>query len=283
MTTPDPDLTALAPLVRVITAAMLETPITLGSPQGSADLPAVIAVRVAAYVGREVLPPPDEETKTLRLRTKIAEAELRTLRSGIRALGGDPTQVQNLWAQLHLRNKQWAEAKRERDRHAATIEQLRQAAEPVGVQPPVGRAAVLREAADAVFALDYDVMVGEEGDENLGSMREAWDVGTIHATQLLRRMADEEQPATEATVQLPYIHTDDDGDQLVIAAVMASTYDDNGAPVVSVCALEHGGDDQATVYVRPEAVERAVSALRAARVAAEEMANEAQQAEEPRS
>jgi hypothetical protein len=57
------------------------------------------------------------------------------------------------------------------------------------------RAAVLREAADAVFALDYDVMVGEEGDENMGSMREAWDVGTIHATQLLRRMADETQPA----------------------------------------------------------------------------------------
>ncbi|MFG3154252.1 hypothetical protein ACGF7W_19660 [Streptomyces sp. NPDC048219] len=58
------------------------------------------------------------------------------------------------------------------------------------------RAAVLREAADAVFALEYDVMVGDEGDENLGSMREAWDVGTIHATQLLRRMADE-TPAAE--------------------------------------------------------------------------------------
>ncbi|MFJ8538133.1 hypothetical protein [Streptomyces sp. NPDC093591] len=51
------------------------------------------------------------------------------------------------------------------------------------------RAAILTEAADAVFALDYDVMVGEEGDENLGSMREAWDLGTIHAMKLLRRMA----------------------------------------------------------------------------------------------
>ncbi|MFF7550905.1 hypothetical protein ACFZCU_45985 [Streptomyces canus] len=55
------------------------------------------------------------------------------------------------------------------------------------------RADVLREAADAVFALDYDVMVGEEGDENLGSMREAWDLGTIHAYKLLRRMAREAQ------------------------------------------------------------------------------------------
>jgi hypothetical protein len=51
------------------------------------------------------------------------------------------------------------------------------------------RAAVLAEGADAVFALDYDEMVGEEGDENLGSMREAWDLGTIHADKLLRRMA----------------------------------------------------------------------------------------------
>ncbi|MFD0053007.1 hypothetical protein ACFVHR_04685 [Streptomyces sp. NPDC127168] len=59
------------------------------------------------------------------------------------------------------------------------------------VAGPVDRAAVLREAADAVFALEYDVMVGEEGDENMGSMREAWDVGTIHASQLLRRMADQ--------------------------------------------------------------------------------------------
>jgi hypothetical protein len=66
--------------------------------------------------------------------------------------------------------------------------------------PPVDRTAVLREAADAVFALDYDVMVGEEGDENMGSMREAWDVGTIHATQLLRRMADEAQPAFQSEV-----------------------------------------------------------------------------------
>ncbi|MCM1974609.1 hypothetical protein [Streptomyces sp. G1] len=53
------------------------------------------------------------------------------------------------------------------------------------------RAAILREAADAVFALDYDDLVSEQDDENLGSMREAWDLGTIHASQLLRRLADE--------------------------------------------------------------------------------------------
>lgn len=60
------------------------------------------------------------------------------------------------------------------------------------------RAKILNEAADAVFALDYDAMVGEEGDENLGSMREAWDLGTIHAMELLRRMAAEPAATTAA-------------------------------------------------------------------------------------
>lgn len=46
-------------------------------------------------------------------RAESAERDLRTLRTGIRAAGGDPTQIQNLWAQLRLRNRQWAEAKRE--------------------------------------------------------------------------------------------------------------------------------------------------------------------------
>ncbi|MFM9566140.1 coiled-coil domain-containing protein [Streptomyces turgidiscabies] len=46
-------------------------------------------------------------------RAESAERDLRTLRTGLRAAGGDPTQIQNLWAQLRLRNRQWAEAKRE--------------------------------------------------------------------------------------------------------------------------------------------------------------------------
>ncbi|MFD4558991.1 hypothetical protein ACFWP5_32510 [Streptomyces sp. NPDC058469] len=46
-------------------------------------------------------------------RAESAERDLRTLRSGLRAAGGDPTQVQNLWAQLRMRNRQWRETKRE--------------------------------------------------------------------------------------------------------------------------------------------------------------------------
>lgn len=48
-------------------------------------------------------------------RAEIAEIELRTLREGLREMGGDPTQIQNLWAQIRLRNEQWKEAKNERD------------------------------------------------------------------------------------------------------------------------------------------------------------------------
>lgn len=55
----------------------------------------------------------DRRGRTLRERAESAETELRTLRCGLRAAGADPTQIQNLWAQLRVRNRQWAEAKRE--------------------------------------------------------------------------------------------------------------------------------------------------------------------------
>lgn len=50
------------------------------------------------------------------------------------------------------------------------------------------RARALREGAEAVFALDYDDQV--KGGEDIGSIREAWDLGTIHAAELLGRLAD---------------------------------------------------------------------------------------------
>jgi hypothetical protein len=46
-----------------------------------------------------------------RQRANIAETELRILRTGLRANGADPTQLQNLWAQISLRNRQWRDAK----------------------------------------------------------------------------------------------------------------------------------------------------------------------------
>ncbi|MFD9249595.1 hypothetical protein [Streptomyces bottropensis] len=77
-----------------------------------------------------------------------------------------------------------------------------------------------------------------------------------------------EAPHTVAPDALPFTHLDDDGDQLEIGAVMASTYDGE-APVVYVATEQHQGDQVATVYVRPERVERVIAALRSARRAAE--------------
>lgn len=58
-------------------------------------------------------------------RADTAERELRVLRSGLRANGADPTQIQNLWAQIRLRNRQWRDAKRERDEAQAAIDRVR--------------------------------------------------------------------------------------------------------------------------------------------------------------
>lgn len=41
---------------------------------------------------------------------RIAGAELEALRGGLREIGGDPTQVQNLYAQLTSRTRQWKAA-----------------------------------------------------------------------------------------------------------------------------------------------------------------------------
>jgi hypothetical protein len=72
------------------------------------------------------------------------------------------------------------------DAEAATpLERAEQAA-------TVDRAAILREAAAAVAALDYyELREGFEYDH----VRDAWNGGTSDATDALRRMADEEQPA----------------------------------------------------------------------------------------
>lgn len=48
-------------------------------------------------------------------RAEAAERDLRILRSGLRANGADPTQIQNLWAQIRMRNGQWRHEKRRAD------------------------------------------------------------------------------------------------------------------------------------------------------------------------
>ncbi|MFJ2780251.1 hypothetical protein [Kitasatospora sp. NPDC087315] len=67
----------------------------------------------------------DKTARKAKLRTDIADAELATLRTAVRDLGGGPVQVQNLYAQLNLRTRQWTEAKAELDARDAENARLR--------------------------------------------------------------------------------------------------------------------------------------------------------------
>lgn len=82
-----------------------------------------------------------------RRRADGAETELHTLRCGLRANGADPTQIQNLWAQIHLRNRQWRE---EKQRAEATLTAVRAAADDLadGTEAGFKAALVLRAVLD---------------------------------------------------------------------------------------------------------------------------------------
>ncbi|MFE5967110.1 hypothetical protein [Streptomyces sp. NPDC056463] len=86
------------------------------------------AITAAAHLTRLIGKRSEKAEKSAekqRFRADIAERELRTLRAGLRANGADPTQIQNLWAQIHLRNRQWREEKQRADQTQAAIERVR--------------------------------------------------------------------------------------------------------------------------------------------------------------
>jgi chromosome segregation ATPase len=70
----------------------------------------------------------EQAAEEQRRRADIAETELRVLRAGLRANGADPTQIQNLWAQIRLRNRQWRDTKRDLADAQAVIERVREVA-----------------------------------------------------------------------------------------------------------------------------------------------------------
>lgn len=181
-----------------------------------------IAAMHAAAVGRNDEGPIRgvvEDVEDVRLRAEQAEAEVKRLSlmvdeyaTGAGALTDKLKRVRDLrdrWTQagpppLGVSLARWVDARLIElnialDGGPAGSEEQDEDAAPV-VVPAAERAAVLTEAADAVFALDYDEMVSEEEYEDLGSMREAWDLGTIHAYQLLRRMAAEPNKHCLATL-----------------------------------------------------------------------------------
>lgn len=96
----------------------------LDAAEREADEAVAAAAHLARLVGKRSEKAERNAEKQSR-RAQGAETELRTLRCGLRANGADPTQIQNLWAQIHLRNRQWREEKQRAERAEATLNAVR--------------------------------------------------------------------------------------------------------------------------------------------------------------
>ncbi|MFE2930650.1 hypothetical protein [Streptomyces sp. NPDC059278] len=89
-----------------------------------ADAAVTAAAQLTILVGRRSEKAENAATGQ-RKRAEIFKTELRVLRSGLRANGADPTQIQNLWAQIRLRNRQWREAKQRAEQAEAVLASVR--------------------------------------------------------------------------------------------------------------------------------------------------------------
>lgn len=108
----------------------------LQKAEQEADATATAAAHLTTLIGKRA-ERAEKAAEKQRRRADIAETELRTLRAGLRANGADPTQLQNLWAQIRLRNRQWREAKQRADRAEAAIARARAV---IDDGPPAGTA-----------------------------------------------------------------------------------------------------------------------------------------------
>ncbi|WP_060880606.1 hypothetical protein [Streptomyces scabiei] len=95
----------------------------VATAEQEADDSVAAASRLTVLVGKRA-EKAEKAAKNQRHRADIAETELRVLRAGLRANGADPTQIQNLWAQIRLRNGQWRDEKRRVDRVRAAVDKL---------------------------------------------------------------------------------------------------------------------------------------------------------------
>jgi hypothetical protein len=114
-----------------------------------ADAAVAAAAQLTTLVGKRS-EKAERDAEKQRRRADIAEGEMRVLRSGLRANGADPTQLQNLWAQISLRNRQWRQEKQRAERAEAAIDRARSLATQWAVLRAYGSAATeLRSALDA--------------------------------------------------------------------------------------------------------------------------------------
>lgn len=95
-----------------------------------------------------------EASSNVIIRAKIAEAELEALRGGVREWGADPTNLQNMYAQLAMRTRQWDGTKAELAAAQATITRVATALNSLGPLARFHIASALgdTETADAARA-----------------------------------------------------------------------------------------------------------------------------------
>lgn len=122
----------------------------LAVAEHEADASVTAATQLATLVGKRS-EKAEKTAKAQQRRAEIAEAELRTLRAGLRANGADPTQIQNLWAQIHLRNRQWRDEKQRAERAEAALARVRALCSPDQNSDQLGH---LRRSTDVLAALD---------------------------------------------------------------------------------------------------------------------------------
>jgi hypothetical protein len=96
----------------------------VAAAEQEADTAVAAAAHLATLVGKRS-EKAAKAAKAQRQRADIAETELRVLRAGLRANGADPTQIQNLWAQIRLRNRQWREEKQRALQADAVVARVR--------------------------------------------------------------------------------------------------------------------------------------------------------------
>lgn len=113
-----------------------------------ADTAVAAAAHLATLVGKRS-EKAERTAEKQRRRADLAETELRVLRTGLRANGADPTQIQNLWAQIRLRNRQWRE---ENQRAERAETELRRYTEAESADAAAGSYAGRAEKAEAAIA-----------------------------------------------------------------------------------------------------------------------------------
>lgn len=109
---------------------------------------------------------------------------------------------------------------------------------PAVLPPAADRAAVLREAADAVMRLDYMEL---RADFEYDSQRDAWDGGTIDAAHELRRLADVAQYGDDCEMAASW-RRDGFGEDEIAAMLRRGGGEEQQAETQAPCTCAAAGD-----------------------------------------